>query len=115
MMPPSRRNISLLLLILLLDLIGFSLIFPLVPDLLEFYLKGAKGHALDQWLLPITDFFRSVLPEERQSEPELIILMGGVLASIYSFLQFLCSLPCLITPLVLLQRDDLDQEDFYLV
>ncbi len=90
-MPPSRRNISLLLLILLLDLIGFSLIFPLVPDLLEFYLNGAKGHALDQWLLPITDFFRSLLPQERQSEPELIILMGGVLASIYSFLQFLCS------------------------
>ena len=90
-MPPSRRNISLLLLILLLDLIGFSLIFPLVPDLLEFYLKGASTHSLDRWLLPITDFFRSLLPAERQSEPELIILMGGVLASIYSFLQFLCS------------------------
>lgn len=90
-MPPSRRNISLLLLILLLDLVGFSLIFPLVPDLLEYYLNGATGHSLDKWLLPITDFFRNMLPEERQSEPELIILMGGVLASIYSFLQFLFS------------------------
>ncbi|MCB1169327.1 MAG: MFS transporter [Leptospiraceae bacterium] len=90
-MASSRRNISLLLLILLLDLIGFSLIFPLVPDLLEYYLNGASVHSLDKWLIPLTGFFRDLLPPERQSEPELIILLGGVLASIYSFLQFLCS------------------------
>ncbi|MCB1164869.1 MAG: MFS transporter [Leptospiraceae bacterium] len=87
----SRRNIVLLLLILLLDLIGFSLIFPLVPDLLEFYLKGAPAHSLDSWLIPLTDFFRQLLPAERQSQPELIILLGGILASVYSFLQFLLS------------------------
>ena len=87
----SRSNKLLLLQILLLDLIGFSLIFPLVPDLLEFYLTNASKHPLDAWLIGLKDILYMLLPEDRKSQNDLIIILGGVLASLYSFLQFLIS------------------------
>ncbi len=83
-----RKNKLLLIQSLLLDLIGFSLIFPLVPHLLEYYLGRAGASSWDGWLLPASDFVKTLLPEHRRESAELIVLIGGILASIYSFLQF---------------------------
>ncbi|HMU83155.1 MAG TPA: MFS transporter [Leptospiraceae bacterium] len=83
-----RKNKLLLIQSLLLDLIGFSLIFPLVPHLLEYYLNAAANTPMDSWLPPAADYVRGLLPEDRRSSAELIVLIGGILASIYSFLQF---------------------------
>ena len=86
-----KSNKILLIQILLLDLIGFSLIFPLVPDLLEFYLENARNHSIDSWLIPLKDLLHLILPEDRNTETDLIIILGGIIASLYSFLQFLFS------------------------
>jgi len=86
-----RRNKVLLIQILLLDLIGFSLIFPLVPDLLEFYLHNARTTPVDKWLIHISDFTLSLLPPDRRNSTNMIVLLGGFLSSIYSFLQFIFS------------------------
>ena len=82
-----RTNRFLLLQILLLDLIGFSLIFPVVPDLLEFYLAGARAGGIDAWLLPVVEFLRSLLPPERRDE--FIVLAGGLLSSLYALINFI--------------------------
>lgn len=87
----GRTNTILLLFILLLDLIGFSLIFPLVPDLLDFYLEQARNSAVDQYLVSFSENLTEYLPEDRRGSSDLIILMGGILASLYSLLQFLAS------------------------
>ncbi|MBE7437210.1 MAG: MFS transporter [Spirochaetales bacterium] len=84
-----KKNRFLLLQIVLLDLIGFSLIFPITPHLLEYYLAGAGGHSIDSWVSPVSGALASLWPSARPDE--LIILYGGVLGSIYAFLQFLCS------------------------
>jgi MFS family permease len=86
-----RLNKFLLIQILLLDLIGFSLIFPLVPDLLEYYLTGAKSKPIDSWLIPLKETIVSLLPESRRSDTNTIVLLGGILSSIYSLLQFIFS------------------------
>lgn len=87
---PGRFNRPLLLLILLLDLIGFSLIFPIIPELLEFYTKGGAPHFwIDQQILHALDWLTGLLPHAFQNEANRIVLLGGILASIYSFLQFL--------------------------
>lgn len=44
---------------------------------------------MDIWLVHLKDFLIHLLPESRQNHADLIILMGGILGSLYSLLQFL--------------------------
>lgn len=89
--PASGLNKTLLLFILFLDLVGFTLIFPLVPDLLEHYLQSAKESGIDAWLLSVRSFANGFLPASRTNEDDVIILLGGALAAVYSLLQFLAA------------------------
>src|SRR3954463_3095338 len=85
--PGSGRRLSLgvIFLTLYIDLIGFSIIFPLGPDLLEYYLK-LEGHtgALG-WLLAQTDAITRALGRDSNFAA---VLFGGALSSIFSILQF---------------------------
>ncbi|HVU24079.1 MAG TPA: MFS transporter [Opitutus sp.] len=85
--PPARRPLSLgvIFLTLYIDLIGFSIIFPLAPDLLAHYLQ-VDGHtgALG-WLLTQLDAFAAALGKESNFAA---VLFGGVVSSIFSILQF---------------------------
>lgn len=83
-----KKNKILLIQSLLLDLIGFSLIFPVVPHLLDFYVKQAEGSPMDGWLLHFAAGLRNLLPSGQSNPDQMIVLLGGILASVYSFLQF---------------------------
>ncbi|OUU25035.1 MAG: hypothetical protein CBC13_02665 [Planctomycetia bacterium TMED53] len=82
--PPAKRPLGAILLTLFLDLVGFSIIFPLFPAILDSY----RGDALLEGLLT---FLQSLSPEIGIDDPRLVTLFGGVLGSIYSLLQFLLS------------------------
>ena len=82
---PRRLSLGVIFLTLCIDLIGFSIIFPLGPDLMEYYLKlegrtGALG-----WLLAQTD----ALARAFQIDNYAPVLFGGVLSSFFSILQFI--------------------------
>ncbi len=84
--PSPQRALSLgvIFLTLYIDLIGFSIIFPLGPDLLEHYLKlegrtGALG-----WLVGQTDALAQAFGIANYAP----VLFGGVIASVFSILQF---------------------------
>jgi MFS family permease len=71
---------------LYIDLIGFSIIFPLGPDLLTYYLRidgqsGALG-----WLLTQTDSIALMLG---RGHAFAAVLFGGVISSFFSILQFI--------------------------
>jgi len=87
----AKKNRILLIGILLLDLMGFSLIFPLVPDLLDRFLRDASNHTLDSWVPVVKGYVSVLLPDNRRSDNDLKILLGGILSAVYSFLQFLLS------------------------
>ncbi len=87
----GARNERLVLLIVLLDLIGFSIVFPVVPELLDFYISGASTNRYDRWLPGLLERLLEMLPVERRSRAELIVLVGGALGSLYAFLQFIVS------------------------
>lgn len=75
----------MIFLTLYIDLIGFSIIFPLGPDLLEYYLKidghsGALG-----WLLAQTDAIAALMGKDRNFAA---VLLGGFISSFFSILQF---------------------------
>ncbi len=85
--PRSGRPLSLgvIFLTLYIDLIGFSIIFPLGPDLLTYYLKlegeaGALG-----WMLGQTQALARSFGIENYAP----VLFGGVLSSVFSILQFI--------------------------
>ena len=81
---PKKRSLGAILLTLFLDLVGFSIIFPLFPAILDSY----RGDGLLEGLLT---FLQSLSPEIGIDDPRLVTLFGGVLGSVYSLLQFLLS------------------------
>lgn len=81
---PRPLSLGVIFLTLYIDLIGFSIGFPLGPDLLDYYLKlegrtGALG-----WILSHTDALAQAFGIASYTP----VLFGGVIASLFSILQF---------------------------
>ena len=88
--PGQPRVLGLVFFTLFIDLIGFSIIFPLFPSMLIYYheLEGEAG--LFGW------FYGGLLQLSELAGPPdkhwgSMVLFGGILGSIYSLLQFLCA------------------------
>ncbi|MGB0417059.1 MAG: MFS transporter [Coraliomargarita sp.] len=87
----GRRTLKIVFLTLFLDLVGFSIIFPLFPAMLDYYLPDGAGNEslLGQFIAPI-----AALAERSGAEdPKFMtsVLFGGILGSLYSILQFICA------------------------
>lgn len=82
---PRPLSLGVIFLTLYIDLVGFSIIFPLGPDLLTYYLE-TDGHAgLLGWLLAQTDAVARLLGKDHHFAA---VLFGGVISSLFSILQF---------------------------
>ncbi len=88
--PAPKRALSLgvIFLTLLIDLIGFSIIFPLGPDLVAYYLKIDGQSGVLGWLLSESEAAAHALG---QSHAFADVLFGGLLTSFYAVLQFIFS------------------------
>lgn len=86
--PAGKVGLGVVLLVVFLDLVGFSIIFPLFPALLEHYL-GQEGHA--GFLGAVLDTLRAFAPAGEEGEYYTVVLFGGVLGSLYSVLQFIAA------------------------
>uniref|UniRef100_A0A3Q3WYN4 Major facilitator superfamily (MFS) profile domain-containing protein n=1 Tax=Mola mola TaxID=94237 RepID=A0A3Q3WYN4_MOLML len=84
----SSKVINRVFVILLLDLLGFTLILPLFPAILDHYAQ--TGDVVYQSLQNVVDWFREALgiPMEKKYNS---VLFGGLIGSIFSLLQFLAS------------------------
>lgn len=78
----QRHVLGLVFLTVLVDMVGFSVIFPLFPDMLEHYvsLEGPES---------VVGRLASRLAQMVDDEFAVVALFGGVLGSLYSLLQFL--------------------------
>ena len=83
--PHRPLSLGVIFLTLYIDLIGFSIIFPLVPDLLGHYLAVDGKDGLLGWLLNQMNAVARALGNESHL-PE--VLFGGVISSLFSILQF---------------------------
>ncbi|CAL4082983.1 unnamed protein product, partial [Meganyctiphanes norvegica] len=72
---------------LLLDLLGFTVILPLFPALLDYYSKNDSS-GLYAYLLGWVTYYQDLLGVPHQFNS---VLFGGLLGSLFSFLQFLSS------------------------
>ena len=83
--PARPLSLGVIFLTLYIDLIGFSIGFPLGPDLLDYYLK-LEGHAGTLgWLLGQTAALAHWIGKDHNFAA---VLFGGVISSVFSILQF---------------------------
>ncbi|XP_053107878.1 major facilitator superfamily domain-containing protein 10 isoform X1 [Hemicordylus capensis] len=84
----STRVITIVFIALLIDLLGFTLILPLFPSILDHYSKNDDGFYMT--LQHGVDWFAEVIgmPAERKYNS---VLFGGLIGSIFSILQFFAS------------------------
>lgn len=85
--PKTHRTVYIVFISLLFDLLAFTMILPLLPSLLEHY-KHHDDSGLYAQLSRGIQYFQNIVgaPEKYNS-----VLFGGVLGSMFSFLQFLAS------------------------
>ncbi len=87
----GRNRLGIIFLTLFLDLVGFSIIFPLFPAMLEYYLPSGDGGStlLGQLIAPLASWAES----SGATNPRFMtaVLFGGILGSLYSILQFICA------------------------
>ncbi|XP_008109518.1 major facilitator superfamily domain-containing protein 10 isoform X1 [Anolis carolinensis] len=84
----SNRVITIVFVALLIDLLGFTLILPLLPSILDYYSKNDNG--LYRNLQHGVDWFSEAIgmPPERKYNA---VLFGGLIGSVFSMLQFFFS------------------------
>ncbi len=82
---PKKLTLGIIFLTIFIDLVGFSIIFPLFPFILEYYLEKEGGSGLLHWILENLDTLSAAIGGGDRFTP---VLFGGVLGSLYATLQF---------------------------
>ena len=85
--PRAIKTIKLIFLTLFLDLVGFSIIFPMFPELAKYYLEIDPSNYFLQLIFGSIASFTSVNGADMSS----IVLFGGALGALYSLLQFVAA------------------------
>ena len=89
MTEPRRTSLGTIFLTVFIDLVGFSIIFPLFPAMLEYYFSIEGSDSLLGRLL---EFLRGIAGGEgAEADFRTQVLFGGFLGSLYSVLQFICA------------------------
>lgn len=83
---PKPLSLGVIFLTLYIDLIGFSIIFPLGPDLIAHYLNTDGQSGVLGWLLTQSN---AVAHSFGRDNAFAAVLFGGVLSSFFSILQFI--------------------------
>jgi MFS family permease len=85
---PRKGGLGVILLTVFLDLVGFSIIFPLFPEMLEYYvsLEGA-----DSLVGQLVATLAELAPEGEQQAFYTVVLFGGLVGSVYSLLTFVAA------------------------
>ena len=86
--PKRALSLGVIFLTLYIDLVGFSIIFPLGPDLLKHYLAVDGQSGLLHWLLGHLNSIAVSLGNNNEG-PLTAVLFGGVISSLFSILQFI--------------------------
>ena len=78
-----KKTTFILFLTVFIDMMGFSIIFPVFPEILQFFQQKQQDFTLKLFQSILLFFLKN--PEH----PYYIVLLGGLTGSLYAFLQFL--------------------------
>ncbi len=83
--PEAKKSIAVVALTIFLDLVGFSIIFPLFPSLAQYYLTHDADNV---FLKSIFETIQGISHYTGGSVFSSVVLFGGMLGALYSGLQF---------------------------
>lgn len=84
----GKTGLGIVFLTIFIDLVGFSIIFPLFPEMLDYYLGQEAAKESPGILAKLIE----KIPERTGNGLDLrTVLFGGLLGSLYSLLQFVFS------------------------
>ncbi|KAI1708877.1 major facilitator superfamily domain-containing protein [Ditylenchus destructor] len=93
--PSTGRTLFVLLSVLILDLLAFTCILPLFPSIIDFYSKANTNHSSEEDVAfthfeSFTRYLQSTLqiPDLQRYNN---VFFGGIIGSLFSFLQYLSS------------------------
>ncbi|HXH75203.1 MAG TPA: ferrochelatase [Bacteriovoracaceae bacterium] len=85
----SKRILKLIFLTMFMDLVGFSIIFPMFPAMAKYYLSvDADNYFLSGMMNLIGSIQTATLGADGAPLMTTIVLFGGLLGALYSLLQF---------------------------
>ena len=85
----AKRALRIVFLTVFLDMAGFSIIFPLYPSMLTYYLHVQESAGLLGGIVHALEAFSAYIGANAENGP--VVLFGGFLGSMYALLQFVCA------------------------
>ncbi len=85
--PEAKSVVKIVFLTLFLDLVGFSIIFPLFPAMINHYLAVDPNNFFMTMILKVISTITLWGGVDDLVSP--VVLFGGILGALYSFLQFM--------------------------
>lgn len=92
-MPESSKKIlKMMFLTMFLDLVGFSIIFPMFPAMAKYYLSVDSDNFFLSGMMNLISNVQSIsLSADGTPQMSTVVLFGGLLGAIYSLLQFIAA------------------------
>ncbi len=87
--PETKRILKLMFLTMFLDLVGFSIIFPMFPAMAKYYLSVDSENFILKGMMNLITNIQSYSVESGTAST--IVLFGGLLGALYSLLQFIAA------------------------
>lgn len=88
----SKKVLKLMFLTMFMDLIGFSIIFPMFPAMAKWYLEVDRDNYFLSGMMNLIGNIQSIsISTDGTPQMSTIVLFGGLLGALYSLLQFLAA------------------------
>ncbi len=88
----SKKILKLMFLTMFLDLVGFSIIFPMFPAMAKYYLEVDRDNFFLSKMMDLISSIQSVtMNTDGSPQMSTVVLFGGLLGALYSLLQFLAA------------------------
>ncbi len=86
----TKKILKLMFLTMFLDLVGFSIIFPMFPAMAKHYLEVDRDNFFLSGMMSLISNIQSIsLGSDGTPQMSTIVLFGGLLGALYSLLQFI--------------------------
>lgn len=88
----SKKILKLMFLTMFMDLVGFSIIFPMFPAMAKYYLEVDKDNFFLSGMMNLISNIQSIsVTTDGTPQMSTIVLFGGLLGALYSLLQFVAA------------------------
>lgn len=88
----SKKILKLMFLTMFMDLVGFSIIFPMFPAMAKYYLEVDRDNFFLSGMMNLISNIQTIsLTADGTPQMTTIVLFGGLLGALYSLLQFIAA------------------------